>query len=83
MSIRVAEVPRIFSYARDPKDEPYINLALAARADYLVTRDTDLLDLAEPANPDGRRIRELHPQLLFIDPVRLLRETIGSLGRPD
>ena len=38
-------VPATFSYDRDPKDEMYINLALAAGAVYLVTRDIDLLDL--------------------------------------
>jgi putative PIN family toxin of toxin-antitoxin system len=74
MSSHRPDVPRVFSYARDSKDEPYLNLALAARVDYLVTRDTDLLDLADPANPEGHPIRELHPQLRFIDPVRLLCE---------
>jgi putative PIN family toxin of toxin-antitoxin system len=74
MSSPWPDVPRVFSYARDSKDEPYLNLALAARVDYLVTRDTDLLDLADPANPEGQRLRELHPKLLFVDPVRLLVE---------
>ena len=40
------EVPRSMKLPRDPKDEPYLNLALHAGADYLVTRDADLLDLA-------------------------------------
>jgi putative PIN family toxin of toxin-antitoxin system len=83
MSTCRQDVPAVFRYARDPKDEPYLNLALAARADYLVTRDTDLLDLGDPANPEGQRIREFHPQLLFVDPVRLLREVVGSPKRPD
>jgi hypothetical protein len=34
----VHDVPRIFEYDRDPKDEAYINLALAAGATYLVSR---------------------------------------------
>jgi len=29
----VRGVPRVFVYERDPKDEPYINLAIAAKAD--------------------------------------------------
>lgn len=33
----VENVPRVFSLPRDPKDEPYINLAIAAKADFLVT----------------------------------------------
>src|SRR4051812_49118882 len=31
------DVPHIFDYARDPDDEPYIDLAVAVSADYLVT----------------------------------------------
>jgi putative PIN family toxin of toxin-antitoxin system len=38
-------VPEVFSYPRDPDDEPYVNLAVAAGANYLVTWDNDLLDL--------------------------------------
>ena len=32
---------------RDPHDEPYLQTALAGRADYVVTGDRDLLDLGE------------------------------------
>ena len=35
----IRQVPRRFIYPRDPKDEPYINLAVATKADYLVSRD--------------------------------------------
>src|SRR5689334_6014511 len=35
----VATVPSVFTLTRDPKDEKYINLAVAAGAAYLVTRD--------------------------------------------
>ncbi|MBI4657985.1 MAG: putative toxin-antitoxin system toxin component, PIN family [Verrucomicrobia bacterium] len=34
--------------SRDPKDDPFLACALAARAKYLVTRDDDLLDLSKP-----------------------------------
>ncbi|HMB05654.1 MAG TPA: putative toxin-antitoxin system toxin component, PIN family, partial [Isosphaeraceae bacterium] len=34
--IALDEVPRAFSYLRDPNDEPYINLAIASDARYLV-----------------------------------------------
>jgi predicted nucleic acid-binding protein len=36
-------VPRLSVYERDPKDEPYINLAIAAGADYVASRDADIL----------------------------------------
>jgi putative PIN family toxin of toxin-antitoxin system len=45
-TVMVADVPKAFTLERDPKDEPYINLALASAAQYLVTWDKDLLDLA-------------------------------------
>jgi putative PIN family toxin of toxin-antitoxin system len=62
-------VPKVFSLARDPKDEPYIDLAAAAQARYLVSRDNDLLDLM---NDDA--FRQQFPDLTVIDPVALLRE---------
>ena len=34
--------------SRDPKDDPFLACALAARAKYLVTRDNDLLVLGKP-----------------------------------
>ena len=37
-------VPQHFSFVRDPKDEKYLNLAIDVKADYLISRDRDLLD---------------------------------------
>ena len=37
----------MFSLARDPDDEPYLNLALTANVDFLVPWDKDLLDLMQ------------------------------------
>jgi len=36
---------------RDPDDQKFLEAALAARADFLVTKDRALLDLARPALP--------------------------------
>src|SRR5262245_32761689 len=44
---KIDPVPATFALARDPDDEPYLNLAIAAAADYLVTRDKDMLDLMQ------------------------------------
>jgi putative PIN family toxin of toxin-antitoxin system len=63
-----ADVAGPFVLARDPKDEPYVNLAIDAGADYLVSRDKDLLELMD----DGD-FRALCPGLAIIDPVALLR----------
>src|ERR1039457_2910133 len=68
------EVPRVFAYERDPKDEPYINLAIAAEASYLVSWDNDILDLADASRPDGGRLRLHSPHLRVLDPVSFLLE---------
>src|SRR5205807_3697422 len=44
-AIVVNDVQQHFIYSRDPKDEKYINLAIEAEVNYLVSRDKDLLDL--------------------------------------
>jgi putative PIN family toxin of toxin-antitoxin system len=62
-------VPQAFAYARDPDDEPYINLAIAAGARYLVSRENDLLDLM--TIPE---FLAQCPGLTVIDPVVLIRE---------
>jgi len=41
----VENMPLLDHYSRDPKDEKYIDLAVAMRANYLVSRDRGLLDL--------------------------------------
>ncbi len=41
----IDEVPHLYSHRRDPNNEPYINLAIVTQANYLVSRDNDLLDL--------------------------------------
>lgn len=64
----VSDVPHQFVYERDPKDEPYINLALAVGAVYLVSRDKDVLDLL--SDPD---FRSQFPTLTILDPVAFLQ----------
>lgn len=68
------EVPRVFVYERDPKDEPYINLAIAVQADYLVSRDTDILALGDLERPEGRRFHDRFPQVNIVDPITFLRD---------
>jgi predicted nucleic acid-binding protein len=69
----MTEVPKHLSLPRDPMDEPYLNLALAADAPYLVSRDHDLLDLMNDAD-----FRTRFPNLTILDPVAFLR----ALRRP-
>lgn len=64
--------PDIFPYARDPKDEPYLNLAIGQAARLLASWDKDLLDLMKPDDEDGRRLRTLAPGLTIVTPPGLL-----------
>lgn len=61
--------PRVESLERDPKDEPYLNLAIATKAEYLVTRDRDLLDLMHDSS-----FQQRYPDLRILDPVEFLNE---------
>jgi putative PIN family toxin of toxin-antitoxin system len=68
-SLIVPTVPRVFTLDRDPKDEIYVNLAIEAGANFLVSRDKDLLDLmSDPA------YRSQFPGLTILDPVAFLKE---------
>jgi len=60
-------VPQLAQLPRDPKDEKYLNLAIAANAQYLVTRDNDLLDLMK----DGG-FRSSYPNLEILGPAEFL-----------
>lgn len=75
---RLSGFPRVCSLPRDPKDEKYLDLAVAAQADVLVTRDKDLLSLMDPANSDGDSLRQAHPTLKIVDPVTFLHDRAQS-----
>ena len=65
-------------FPRDPDDEPYLNLAAHAPAEYLVTRDRDMLDLADSTDDDAKHLRRICPGLKILDPVSLLREIVAK-----
>ena len=69
----LTEVPKAFRLERDPKDEPYLDLAVAARARYLVSRDRDLLDLMNDA-----QFRQRFPDLRITDPPAFLQALRSS-----
>ena len=68
---RVGVVPPVFAFTRDSDDAVYVDLAVATGADYLVTRDKDLLDLSADT-PDGRAFAARFPTLRVVDPVAFL-----------
>jgi len=68
------DVPPTFVYERDPDDAHYVNVALAADARLVVSRDRDLLDLMDMTRPDAAQFRSRFPALRILEPVQFLRE---------
>jgi putative PIN family toxin of toxin-antitoxin system len=67
-------VPHVFTYERDPNDEPYIDLAAAVGATFLVTRDNDLLCLMSDHTLEAKEFRQRFASLRILDPVAFLTE---------
>ncbi len=74
----IEPVPEVLSYPRDPKAQPYLDLAIAADADFLVSRDQDLLDLQASDSEFGHELRRCAPQLTIRGPVELIRRMAVS-----
>lgn len=68
----IQQVPRHFTYPRDPKDELYLNLAIEVKADYLVSRDNDLLDLMRWEREEGREFQRRFRFLQIVTPETFL-----------
>lgn len=73
LSVLAHPVPKKFSYPRDEDDEPYINLAVAAGADFIISRDRDLLDLMTGHTDECKEFRQRFRPLRVIEPAELLR----------
>lgn len=77
----VKEVGKHFNYERDPKDEKYINLAVDGAANYLISRDNDLLDLMKETEV-GNDFRLRFPGLTILNPVAFLRVMQTATTKP-
>ncbi|MGH9948386.1 MAG: putative toxin-antitoxin system toxin component, PIN family [Pyrinomonadaceae bacterium] len=64
----VKEPSKIFSFERDRTDEIFLNLALGFNADFLVSRDQDLLDLR-----DDSEFTSKYPSLRIVNPFEFLQ----------
>jgi uncharacterized protein len=73
VSTHIRRIPARFAFDRDPKDEPYINLAIAADADYIISRDKDLLDLMTGHTKECKEFRQRFRRLRVIRPQEFLR----------
>jgi len=47
-----------FSFPRDPKDSPFLELAIAASATHIITTDQDMLDLVDGRDDASKRFRQ-------------------------
>ena len=77
-AICLSNVPEEYRFERDPKDTRYINLALAANASFIVSRDHDLLDLMKPQRADAHEFQRRYPLLKIVQPVDLLAEVMSK-----
>jgi putative PIN family toxin of toxin-antitoxin system len=68
-----ADVPHVFEYPRDPKDAHYVDLAIAARAKLIVSRDKDLLSLRDASTVEGRDFAARFPSLQILTPTDALQ----------
>jgi len=72
-------VPNVFSWAQHPDDDHLFNLAIHAKAKYLVTWESRILKLATDQTQDATRLRQLAPNLEIITPKILA----GKLRNPE
>ncbi len=72
-SIFIRSIPKNFTLTRDADDEPYINLAIESEADYIVTRDNDLLDLMTGYDAESKEFRQRLRPLKVVEPLEFLK----------
>lgn len=79
----VTDVPHVFDVPRDPKDSPYVNLAIAAGATHLVTWNYRHLGyLMQQDTAEGRDFCRRYPALHIVDPPTFLAEIEPTSGAP-
>jgi putative PIN family toxin of toxin-antitoxin system len=83
ISTLIRSVPKKFRYPRDEDDEPYINLAVAAGADFILSRDRDLLDLMTGHADGCKEFRQRFRPLRVDRPGRISEAAGRRRGRVD
>ncbi len=69
----VEKVSKVFSLPRDVDDEVYIDLAVEAEADFIVTRNKDLIDLMTDYDTESKAFRQKFRFLKIVQPLEFLR----------
>lgn len=70
-------VPHVFDFPRDPDDAHYIDLAVAASAKLIVSRDQHLLSLRDSLTAEGKELARRFPALEILTPSEALQR-LGS-----
>jgi predicted nucleic acid-binding protein len=68
------QIPEVYFHPIDPDDSAYVNLALAAHAELIISRDKHLLGLRDVAKPWSKDFRDRFPQLRVLGPDEYLAE---------
>lgn len=69
----VEDPPHVFDLPRDPDDELYVDLAVAAKASFIVSQDKDLLELRDRASERARDFLARFPDLSILTPPEALQ----------
>lgn len=77
-STLISVVPQVFDFPRDPDDAHYVDLAIAADAKLIVSRDHDLLSLRDITTPEGKQYVEQYPQIDILTPPEALARIAAS-----
>lgn len=80
LAVFIEVPPVVFEHPIDPKDGPYIDLAVAAGANVITSRDKHLLNLTNPGIPWSADFRARFPWLRVMSPQALLKELRESTG---
>jgi len=70
-----------FSFPRDPKDSPFLELAIAASATHLITTDNDMLSLVSGRDDASKRLRQ-RTATRIVRPEDFISEHATALGPP-
>jgi putative PIN family toxin of toxin-antitoxin system len=81
-AVVLRRVPHVLDYPRARQDEPYIDLAATAKADYLVSRDKDLLSLMTGHSLTCKQFRQRTRPLKVLNPMAFLEAVEKSGGAP-
>ena len=69
----VIDPPRVFRVPRDPNDEPFIDLAVAGGAQFIVTWNERRLNyLMNRDTPEGKEFCTRFPSMKIVNPVEFL-----------